>query len=99
MDPLRYAIEWSWQRMEFGWTHAYAGMADWLQLHDEYPDDPEIQLSCILECISHTAYDVLREADFPYSENSHSFDEDGFVDAIEHENETLAIAMIAGGIE
>ena len=99
MDPVRHAIQWSWQRLEFGWTHAYAGMADWLQLYDEYPDDPEIQLSCILECISHTAFDVLRETDFPYGNQTQSFDEDGFVDAIEQENQPLAIAMIAGGIK
>ena len=98
MDPIRYAIQWSWQRMEFGWTHAYAGMADWLQLYDEFPDDPEIQLSCILECISHAAFDVLREAEFPYGEETQSFDEEGFVDAIEHENQALAVAMIAGGL-
>ena len=32
LDALRLSIEWSWQKMEFGWTHAYAGMADWLTL-------------------------------------------------------------------
>ena len=35
LDALRLAIAWSWQRMEFGWTHAYAGMADWLMLYHE----------------------------------------------------------------
>jgi nitrite reductase/ring-hydroxylating ferredoxin subunit len=34
LDALRLAIQWSWRRLEFGWTHAYAGMADWLVLFD-----------------------------------------------------------------
>jgi len=28
-DALRKAVDWSWQPLEYGWTHAYAGMADW----------------------------------------------------------------------
>ena len=35
LDAVRAAIRWSYDRLEFGWTHAYAGMADWLQLYDE----------------------------------------------------------------
>ena len=49
LDALRDAIDWSWERMEFGWTHAYAGLADWLTLYDEYEDNDEIRLACVLE--------------------------------------------------
>ena len=64
LDSLRFAIEWSWQRMEFGWTHAYAGMADWLRLYDENEGDAETQLICLAESVAHAAFDVLREPVF-----------------------------------
>ena len=27
LEALRAAISWSWERLEYGWTHGYAGMA------------------------------------------------------------------------
>ena len=91
------AINWSYDRLEFGWTHAYAGAADWLALYDEY-NDPEIQLICVLETIAHIADDVVREAVYSYSENSLPYAEDGFAQAIETENETTAIALLRGAL-
>ncbi len=100
-DPLdvpRLAIEWSWRRLEFGWTHAYAGMADWLTLYDEYAGDAEAQLVCLLESVSHVAYDVLRERDYAYTEERERFEQGSFLRAIEEENETSALAAIRGGL-
>jgi nitrite reductase/ring-hydroxylating ferredoxin subunit len=98
LDALRLAIEWSWQRMEFGWTHAYAGMADWLVLYDEYSDDKELQLVCLQEAVAHTAFDVLREPGYSYTDEINSFDETAFLNAIEAEDEPAAIAAIRGGL-
>ena len=98
LDALRLAIDWSWQRMEFGWTHAYAGMADWLQLFDEHPDDAEIRLVCLVESVAHVAYDVLREPAYEFTDEVTAFDEDRFVADIEAENENAAVAAIRGGI-
>ncbi len=98
LDALRLAIEWSWQRMEFGWTHAYAGMADWLVLYDEYRDNEESQLVCLLESVAHTAFDVLREREYPFTEEITPFDETLFLQAIEAEDESSAIAAIRGGL-
>lgn len=98
LDSLRLAIDWSWQKMEFGWTHAYAGMADWLELYDEHAGDAEVQLVCLVESVTHAAYDVQREPDYPFSENRARFDADAFVDAIDDEDENAAVAMIRGGI-
>ncbi len=97
-DVLRLAIEWSWQKMEFGWTHAYAGMADWLVLYDEHRDDDELQLVCLVEAVSHVAYDVLREQDYAFTTEATAFDEAAFLNDIETENEDAAIAAIRGGI-
>ena len=69
-DPVEVvvaAIEWSYDRLEFGWTHAYAGAAAWLTLHDERTDEAEAQLICLLEAIGHIAYDVLREKTYPFT--------------------------------
>lgn len=104
LDALRLAITWSWRRLEFGWTHAYAGMADWLVLFDNNQSDeskknPELQLVCLLESVGHIAYDVLRETEYPYTEASCSFDEAGFTKAIESEDENAAVAMIRGGLQ
>jgi len=98
LDVLRLAIDWSWQRMEFGWTHAYAGMADWLLLYDEHPGDAESQLVCLVESVAHVAFDVLREREYPFTSESIPFDAHKFADDIEAENEDAAVSGIRGGI-
>lgn len=99
LDVLRLSIDWSWRRMEFGWTHAYAGMADWLELFEEHEGDAELQLVCLVESVSHVAYDVLRESDYPFAEDSNRFDPEELVAAIDAEDEDSAAAAIRGGIE
>ena len=98
MDVPRLAIDWSWRKLEFGWTHAYAGMADWLTLYHEHRDHRELALVCLVESVSHVAYDVLRERDYPYAGDVASFDEADFVEQIDKENESAALASIRGGI-
>lgn len=98
LDVLRLSIQWSWQRMRFGWTHAYAGMADWLILYEEYSGNDEQQLVCLIEAVAHTAFDTLRESEYPFPEKISTFDETVFLDAIEAEDEPVAIANIRGGL-
>jgi nitrite reductase/ring-hydroxylating ferredoxin subunit len=98
LDAPRLAIGWSWQKLEFGWTHAYAGMADWLELHAEFSGDAERQLVCLVEGATHAAYDVRREQDYPYSPNWTRFDAEAFVAAVDAEDEVAAVALIRGGI-
>ena len=101
-DPLvsaRLAIHWSWQHMEFGWTHAFAGMADWLTLFNEFDGDTERQLVCLVESVAHAADDVVRETIYPYREGSLPYEEEAFVEAVEAEDEDLAIALVRGGID
>ncbi len=98
-DSLRRAIDWSWQRMEFGWTHAYAGMADWLILYNETDGDDELQLVCLTESVGHASFDVLREPEYPFTQDVMPFSETGFVEAIEREDESAAVAMIRGGLK
>jgi nitrite reductase/ring-hydroxylating ferredoxin subunit len=98
LEPLRLAIEWSWRKMEFGWTHAYAGMADWLRLYHEHRDNDELQLVCLVESVAHVAFDVLREKDYEFCSAETSFEEQKFLQDMESENEAGAIAAIRGGI-
>ena len=98
LDALRKAVHWSYGRMEFGFTHAYAGMADWLTLYHEFKGDEETRLVCLVESFSHTAFDVLREPEYPYPDSIMEFDADEFLVAIEQENEAHAIAMVHGGL-
>ena len=84
--------------MEFGWTHAYAGMADWLILYDEHRQSEELKLVCLVESVAHVAYDVLRECEYPFTSSTSAFDASAFVNDIESENEAAAVAAIRGGI-
>jgi nitrite reductase/ring-hydroxylating ferredoxin subunit len=99
LDVLRLSIDWSWQRLEFGWTHAYGGMADWLTVFNENDGDAETQLVSLVESVTHVAYDVLREPVYPYPDLVTAFDEPGFLAAIESEDESAAIAAVRGGIQ
>jgi nitrite reductase/ring-hydroxylating ferredoxin subunit len=101
-DVLRLAIEWSWQKLEFGWTHAYAGMADWLMLYHEHRDSRQLSLVCLVESVSHVAYDVLREKDYFFDaatgEQFVEFNETSFIEFIDNEDEASAVAAIRAGI-
>ena len=100
-DPVhavREAIRWSHDRLEFGWTHAFAGAADWLALHDRRTSDDENRLICLLEAVAHMSEDVLREEAYPYPEGVSDWDEDAFVAAIEAEDEPGAVRLARGAI-
>ena len=98
LDALRDTIDWSGERMEFGWTHAYAGIADWLTLYNENEGDDETRLACLLEGVAHVADDVLREPRHPFPVGICAYEEEAFVAAIEREDEGAAAAMLRGGL-
>ena len=92
------AIEWSAERFEFGWTHAYAGAADWLALHDERQGQ-DAKLTCILEAVGHIADDALRQPRYPFDAGSEPYDEDAFVAAVEDEDVVRASRIARGGLK
>ncbi|MGH6623389.1 MAG: hypothetical protein ACREBN_05425, partial [Burkholderiaceae bacterium] len=98
-DALAVAILWSHDRLEFGWTHAYAGAADWLALADEAQADPERALVAVLEAMTHMAEDSLREPEHGYGEESVPYDESSFLAAIEAQDEAGALARLRGGLD
>ena len=98
VDAVREAIGWSWNRFEFGWTHAYAGAADWLALYDRRQGDDETQLVCLIEIVGHIADDILREPVYPYSEAEVAWDESAFLAAVDAEDENAAIGYLNGAL-
>ena len=98
VDAVREAVLWSHDRMEFGWTHAFAGAADWLTLYDENEGDEETRLICLLEIVAHLADDILRERSYPFAEGQAPYDEERFVAAIEAEDEAVAAALVRGAL-
>ena len=99
LEALRQAVAWSHDRMEFGWTHAFAGAADWLRLRDERAeDDAEGRLVCLLEAVAHMAEDTLRQPAFPYTGGARDFDEPAFLAAVEAADEAAALALLRGAL-
>jgi len=100
-DPayaLAAAVGWSWERLEYGWTHAYAGMADWLRLYDELAPDAENRLICLLEPLAHLAEDCLRQPLHPFAPGAWDWDEAAFVAAVGAEDEDQAAALLRGAL-
>ena len=98
LPALAAAVDWSWERLEYGWTHAYAGMADWLRLYDEMAPDAENRLICLLEPLAHLAEDCLRQPLHPFAPGARDWDEAAFVAAVEEEDEDQAAALLRGAL-
>lgn len=98
LDAMRAAIAWSWERLEYGWTHAYAGMACWLRLRAERAGDAEAGLAALLESLAPLAENCLRQERHPFAEGERAWDEAGFLAAIEAEDEDGAAAYLRGAL-
>jgi nitrite reductase/ring-hydroxylating ferredoxin subunit len=96
LDALRAAISWSWERLEYGWTHAYAGMACWIRLRAERAEDAEAGLATLLESLAPLAENCLRQGPHPFSEAERPWREADFLAAIEGEDEDSAVASLRG---
>jgi nitrite reductase/ring-hydroxylating ferredoxin subunit len=97
LEPLRHMIHASAAHFEFGMTHAFAAAPDWLKLYDTAKTEQQ-RLTALVEPIAHIAWDTLREPAFPYTDEVASWDADGFIAAIEAEDEHAAVAMLNDAI-
>ena len=61
LDALRYAIDWTHDRFEFGTTHAHAAAPDWLALREALDPEAPAALVPLVEVVGHLAWDTLRE--------------------------------------
>jgi nitrite reductase/ring-hydroxylating ferredoxin subunit len=104
-DPftaLTYALKWAMDGLEFGTTHAQAAAPDWLALRSAIASkDPTEKLIPIVEIIGHLSWDVLmQKGPFPITQDEvERFDADAFEQAIEDENEKIAIAQARAGLQ
>jgi nitrite reductase/ring-hydroxylating ferredoxin subunit len=98
LEALRAAIGWSWERLEYGWTHAYAGMAGWLALRAERAGDSEADLTALLESLAPLAEDCLRQQAYPFAAGERCWSEEEFLAAIEAEDEGVAVALLRGAL-
>lgn len=102
IDPLlvvKKAIAWSYDKFEFGTTHAYAALADWLTLYDQNASNLEKQLVCLTEAIDHITFDASYRPQYPFLNASKEFSEALFISAIEDGQEDKAIPMLLGALE
>lgn len=98
LDPLeavRRAIEWSHDRFEFGYTHAYAAAADWLALARTFAGDWEKQLVCLAEPVDHMAFDAIRDKIHPYAPvGPAAYTRSAFLAAVENERTAEAEGLV-----
>jgi nitrite reductase/ring-hydroxylating ferredoxin subunit len=85
------------ERLEFGTTHAHGAASDWLTLAERAPSDAE-RLAAMIEPLSHLAWDTVGARRYPYAEDVTSWNANGFLAAVEAENETAAIALLRGAL-
>lgn len=98
LDALRRAIAETVDKFEFGATHALPATSDWLSLRARAGDDAVRSLAMLTECIGHFSWDTRREPRFRYTNDWRPWDEDGFVAAVEAEDEATAVAHLRGGV-
>ena len=96
-EAVRAAIGWTHDRFEWGMTHAYAALPDWLAIAGEAAD-PGDRLAAHAEILGHLVWDSLREDRYPFADGRAPWDEDRFVAAIEAEDETTAARLFRGGL-
>jgi nitrite reductase/ring-hydroxylating ferredoxin subunit len=85
------------ERLEDGMTHAYAAAADWLMVAAR-AKTPAERLAAELEPLGHIAWDTEGAGKFPYPETVAEWNADGFVTALEAEDEAAAVAHIRGAL-
>lgn len=93
LEALRQAIAWTHDRLEFGSTHAFAAMEAWLRLHDSMTGAGD-RLACLVEAVGHCSWDALREPVRSFGTGVAPYTPDGFLAAIEAQDERAAIARL-----
>ena len=92
------AILWSYEKLEFGTTHAYAAAADWLDLYDKCTER-EDKIICLTEAVDHIALDTLRHKYYPFSAKADDYCPHSLLAAIEHEDLVKAESLVANGFD
>ncbi len=101
LETLHHAFTWAHDAFEFGMTHAQAAAPDWLALRSQKASAPPAeQLIPIVEIIGHLSWDALMEqGPYPFADTrAAAFDATSLEDAIEREDETVAVAQVRAAL-
>jgi len=98
IDSIRATIHHTYERFEYGMTHALAVSADWLHMYELNEGDDARKLTAVTEIVAYHAWDTQRQKIYPYAQKSCEFNAEAFVAAIENEDEALAIAHVRGAL-
>lgn len=101
IDPLialKNAIFWSYDKFEYGITHAYAAAADWISLYQEL-EVQEDKIICITEAIDHLAWDALRHQSYPFVSQQEEYTFEKLFHAIIHEEVARAEGLVLNALE
>ncbi len=94
LDTVRQAILWTHNRFEYGTTHAFGAMPDWVALRKNGDLSEYEKLVPLVESIAHMSWDIMQEETYPFTEKVSVFNPTDFVEAIEEENEETAISLL-----
>jgi len=97
MVALRAVVAARADRHEYGMAHGFAAMADWIRLHRNASDDAR-GLVALSETVSHVAWDTLRQPAKPFAADGRPWRLQGFLDAMECEQEDLAGSYVRGAL-
>jgi len=96
IDPLemvKFIILESFDKFEFGMSHAYGALADWIHLY-ENEVQLEKQIAFLMEAIDHIALDTLRQPSFSYNIQRVNYSDQKLRDAVEREQQGDAESLI-----
>ena len=101
-DPARMvgtAVAWAHERLEYGTTHAFAAIPDWLRLVGDPELAPDARLMALGEILGHIADDVAgADPNFTFTTMSRPWDAEACGQAIEREDEAGAVALLRGAL-
>lgn len=97
LDPLiavQHGLNWSYDKFEYGTTHAFAACADWLTLYNHYKGQWDKQLVCLAETVNHMAFDALRHPEYPHFAEDIPWNGVAFCEGIEDEDRASVESMM-----
>ena len=100
LDPLIAVVQsilWSQDKFEYGMTHAYAALADWLALFFSEKKLEE-KLICLSEGIGYIAQDSTRRPSYPFGDKKVPYTAKALAEAVESEDSSLAESLVATGL-
>lgn len=97
LEPLRRVVAERADMFEYGMTHAFAAAPGWIGMHRRAPDEAR-RLVALVEPVAHVAWDTLREERHAFATGRAPWDADGFVQAIEAEDEARAFSLVRGAL-